>query len=393
MMTKTSIQLCMATAVASLLCSSGCSLLVRAAKGELTPVGVTQASSGDVSRLARSVSSETDPQAFSKAFADLSSIYLYKCIDGPSMTPKEGKATIREAAGDQLIAAMHSRVAAFGTTDDPVLAAAAGDVAALEGRMTQCDGDKRSKLDPSGQFEQAVALAQVEGREQYMQETAEALDTELEASLSDDTAVFGWASRTCGASLPVWGYCVPRAVEAYYSREQLDSIANVFLSRSEEQIADLLPALGAKVGNDKLVDEVRAFVIGGRASEVSTKGLDVMAQYLRDNDAWGSCDDRRGMLRSALKSERSQNATWAIGLIVADDCRNLDNELVKSMGSDSPWVREKAAWASGELKIQKAKKHLERLRYSDPYTDEGCWCHPVRDAASNAYNKLELHEG
>lgn len=385
----------LAAALVGLPCLGGCSLIVKAAKGEITPIGVTQASEGDIRSLAGTIASSDDPTAFTKAFGDLTSVYLYKCLDNPTMAPREGKAEVREAAGASLLSAMQMRVAGHDLGADPVLGTAAADIAAYEGKVTaKCDAGKLANLDPAGQLAKAVALAQPAGRDAYVQETAQALDADLQNAIADERSVAKWANSTCGALLPVWSYCVPRAVEVYYGKGQWDPIVSVFLSASQKQAAEILPALGRKIGTEQVVKDARTYLLGGsQAPPDSPSGLDVMVTFLKDNAAWGSCDDRQGLLKRSLHGSSTSLARWAIGKIVEDQCSNMNDDLIKALGSDSPWVREKAAWATGELGIQKAKKHVERLRYSDPYMDEGCWCHPVRDAASNAYNKLELQNG
>lgn len=387
---NTTTKIHVAAALAGLVSLSGCSLLFRAAKGELTPMGVTQASYGTVSSLTSRVSSETDPQQFSKAFADLTSVYMYKCMENPTMVPEAGKQELREQAGDGLVQAMLARVAKYGV-DDPVLATA--DVAGLSGKLGKCDEGKRSAQDAGGKFTQALALATADGRAEHVKTTAQGLDASLEQALgAGDAQVLEWARNTCGSVLPQWGYCMPRAAEGFYSKGRMDGLANALLSQGDAAKA-LLPGLGAKVGKDQLVGEVKTFMTSGKATGVSTGGLDHMATFLRENGGWGSCEDRQGMLKASLLGEGSAASQWAIARIVEDKCRNLDDEIIKAMGSDQPWVRQAAAWAVGELKIQKAKKHVDRLRYSDPYMDEGCWCHPVRDEAANAFNKLELEGG
>ena len=49
-----------------------------------------------------------------KGFVDLASIYMYKCMDAPTMVPREGKSELRDQAGEGLSQAMHARVARFG---------------------------------------------------------------------------------------------------------------------------------------------------------------------------------------------------------------------------------------------------------------------------------------
>lgn len=393
-MMKTSTKLHLAAVVAGLASLPGCSLLVRAAKGELTPVGATQASASDVRSRIGTVSSTTDPVAFKQAFNELTSVYMYKCMEAPNMVPKEGSSEIRESAGDGLVAAMKQRAAKIGA-EDPTLDAVAGDLSGLEGRMGKCDADKRTKQDPAGKLGEALAMTQREGREAYMSQVASAVDGDLKVALdTGDDAVRKWVNNTCGVLLPTWGYCVPRAVEALHDQGNWASIANVFVAQGGQQGDEVLPALAARLGKDAIVGEVRTYMMSGKAiGEVYESGLEGMAEFLASNDAWGSCDDRKGMYRSALQSDDSRVGVWGIEHLVDEQCHELDGELVKALGSDSPWIREKAAWASGELGIKKAKKHLERLRWSDPYMDEGCWCRPVRDAASNAYNKLEIAEG
>ncbi|MEX1364756.1 MAG: HEAT repeat domain-containing protein [Nannocystaceae bacterium] len=394
MMKTTTTKLHVAVLAAGLSTLSGCSLLVRAAKGELTPVGAEQASGGDINSRLGTVRSSTDPVAFKKSFTELSSIYMYKCMEAPNMVPKEGSSDIRVRAGEGLLEAMKQRAAKIGA-DDPTLDAASADLAALEGRMSKCDADKRTKQDPSGLFGEALAMVGRDGREAYMNGVASSVDGDLQTAMAQsDQAVRQWVNNKCGVLLPVWGYCAPRAVEALHAEGKWASIGNVFLASNNAETDQLLPGLAAKVGQDELVDEVRSYLMSAKAvAEVSADGLESMAGFLADSGAWGSCDDRKGLLRAAMMSDNASVGVWSINHIVEEKCSNLDGELIKALGSDSPWIREKAAWASGELGIKKAKKHLERLRWSDPYMDEGCWCRPVRDAASNAYNKLEIAEG
>lgn len=393
-MMKTSTKLHLAAVVAGLSCLSGCSLLVRAAKGELTPVGADQASSSDVNSRMGTLTRSTDPAAFKQAFTELTSIYMYKCMEAPNMVPKEGRSEIREAAGAGLVSAMQRRVAEFGA-EDPTVDAAAADLAALEGRMSKCDADKRSKQDGAGHFGTALAMTQSEGRQTYMNDKAAAVDGDLEAAIGQgDNAVDKWVRNTCGAVLPEWGYCAPRAVEVLHGKGNLASLVNVFVGGRGEEGEKMLPGLGAKVGQAELVAELRDYMMSGKApTEVRASGLEGIAKFLQANDAWGSCADRSGLMRSALSTGEARVGGWAIEHLVEEGCHTLDADLVTALGSDSPYIREKAAWASGELGIKKAKKHLERLRWSDPYLDEGCWCRPVRDAASNAFNKLEIAEG
>lgn len=392
---KTHSKLPMAAVLVGLVSVSGCSLLLKAAKGEITPLGVQQVGGSEIHSLSNTVATSDDPAVFTQAFADLTSVYLYKCLENPTKAPREGKAEVREQAGASLVSAMQKRVASHELGADPIVAAAADDLAALQQQVqTKCDAAKLSGLDGRGQLAQAVDLAQPAGRDAYVQQTAATLDADLETALADEKNVFNWASNRCGTLLPVWGYCVPRAVEAYYSKGQWDSIVSVFLSRSEPQVAELLPNLAKKVGQEQVVKDVRGYLLG-KAGELpaSPTGLGTMATFLRANDSWGSCSDRKDLIKRTLHGGDTRLSMWAIALVVEDECHDFDGDLIKSLGSDSPWVREKAAWATGELGIQKAKKHMERLRWSDPYLDEGCWCHPVRDAASNAYNKLELQNG
>lgn len=392
---KTHSKLPMAAVIAGLVSVSGCSLIFKAAKGELTPLGVQQVSGHELHAMSNTVATSDDPAAFNRAFSDLTSVYLYKCVETPTKAPRDGKSEIREQAGASLLAAMQTRVANHELGADPIIAASAGHLAELQQQVqTKCDAAKLANLDGRGQLAQAVELGQPAGRDAYVEKTAAALDTELEVALADENSVFNWASKSCGKLLPTWGYCVPRAVEAYYSKGQWDSIVSVFLSRSEPQIAELLPNLAKKVGQDQVVKDVRGYLLGKNSQlPASPTGLGTMATFLRANDSWGSCGDRKDLIKRTLHGDNSRMSMWAITLVVEDECRDFEGDLIKSLGSDSPWVRERAAWATGELGIQKAKKHMERLRWSDPYLDEGCWCHPVRDAASNAYNKLELQNG
>lgn len=391
-MIKTTTTTLSVAALVALASTSGCQLLFRAAKGELTPIGVTQASSGDLYGLTSSVSEGTDPKAFAKAFTDLASVYMYKCMDNPTLVPSSGSSEVRQDAGARLLAAMHARVAKWGA-DDPVLEGAAAEISALPGKLGKCDEAKRSAQDPSGSFTQAVALALPDGRTEHVQTVAKGLDATLEQALGsgDDKNVSSWAHTECGRVLPEWGYCVPRAIEGFWSKGNIQGMAHTLLSQSDRG-AELLSSLAAKVGKEQLVGEVRKVMTSSKAVEIDSTGLDNMIKFLRDNGSWKTCDDGKGLIRAAMRTPDS-TPIWAIDKIIEEGCRNFDDDIIKALASDDPWVRHMAAEAVGELKIQKAKKHVDRLRTSDPYMDEGCWCRPVRDAAANAYNKLEIEAG
>lgn len=391
---NTTLKLPLAAALAGLVSLSGCiQLLVRAAKGEITPMGIEQANEGDVWSLASTVGKETNPQTFAKAFGDLASIYMYKCMENPTLVPAEGRAELRQKAGTALLEAMQKRVPAWGA-DDPVLADAGAEVAGFSGKLGKCDEGKRSAQDPSGSLAQAIALATPEGRTEHVQTTAKGLDASLEQALgAGDDKVLTWASEQCSAVLPGWSYCMPRAAEGFWSKQRVDGMASTLLSLDSERVKELLPGLAAKVGKEELVGEVRKVMTSSKAVEIDSTGLDNMMAFLRDNGAWKTCEDGKGLVRSALHAPSGNTARWAIDKIVEEGCRNFDDEIIKALADDEPWVRHAAAEAVGELKIQNAKKHVDRLRTSDPYMDEGCWCRPVRDAAANSYNKLEIDAG
>ena len=59
-MTTTTTTLTLAAALVALASASGCQLLFRAAKGELTPIGVEQATTNDLARMAGYVSNDLD---------------------------------------------------------------------------------------------------------------------------------------------------------------------------------------------------------------------------------------------------------------------------------------------------------------------------------------------
>ena len=390
----TTTKLSVAALAVALTSSSGCvSFLVRAAKGEITPMGVTQASEGDVWSLARSVREETNPQSFAKAFADLTSVYMYKCMENPTLVPAEGKSELRDKAGAALLEAMHGRVKTWGA-NDPVLEGASAEISALPGKLGKCDDGKRKAQDPGGRLTEAVALAQADARAEHVQATAKGLDASLEQALDtgEDEKVVTWVTDQCGAALPERDYCVPRAVEGFYAKRRIEGLANTLLLRSQ-RAEELLPGLAAKVGKDELVGEVRKVMTSDKALEVHHAGLDGLITFLRANQAWSTCDDGKGLVKASLQPQNAQLSSWAIGKLVEDGCRNFDDDIIKALASDQPWIRVAAAAAVGELKIQKAKKHVDRLRTSDPYMDEGCWCRPVRDAAANSYNKLEIDAG
>lgn len=388
----TTTKLTMAAALVALASTAGCSLLFRAAKGELTPMGVTQASSGDVYSLAGSVGSQTDPAAFAKAFTDLASIYMYKCMENPTMVPASGSSDLRQEAGAKLLEAMQARVAAWGDKD-PVLDGASAEISGLPGKLAKCDEGKRNAQDPSGSFTQAVALATTDGRAAHVQTVAKGLDASLEQALNaGDDKVPEWVSRQCGVALPEWGYCMPRAAEGFYSKGKVDGMARVLLSYGDRS-KELLAGLGAKVGKDQLAGELRKIMTNDKSVELPSSALNTMITFLRENGGWKTCEEGKGLVRTALKAQGSEMPIWGIEKIIEEGCRNFDDDVINSLADDNPWVRHAAAVAVGELKIQKAKKHVDRLRTSDPYMDEGCWCRPVRDAAANSYNKLEIDAG
>lgn len=388
----TTTKLTMAAALVALASTTGCQLLFRAAKGELTPIGVTQATSGNIYSLASAVGSQTDPAAFAKAFTDLASVYMYKCMDNPTLVPTNGDSELRQKAGDALLEAMQQRVTAWGA-GDPVLEGASAELSGVPGKLAKCDEAKRSAQDPGGKLTQALALALPDGRREHVQTVAQGLDASLEQALgAGDEKVLEWVSEACGAALPEWGYCMPRAAEGFWSTGRVDGMARTLLSRSE-RAKELLAGLAPKVGKEQLVAEVRKVMTGGKAVEIDTTGLDNMMAFLRDNGAWTTCDDGKGLMHAALQLPDGNMARWAIYEIMEEGCRNFDDDIIKALASDRPWVREAAAVAVGELGIQKAKKHVDRLRTSDPYLDERCLCRPVRDAAANSYNKLEIAGG
>ena len=231
---------------------SGCKLFTRAVKGELTPVGVEQATASDVGSLKRQLAKQDDAAAFERAFVDLASVYLYKCMENPTRVPKDGKAEIRNQAGEAMVAAMHARVARHDLGADPVVGATSAKLAAVQKEVTaKCDAAKLAKLDPQGLLARAVALAQADGRDEYVKATASTLDGDLTAALQkDDRAVLNWAVRDCPKALPGWDYCVPRAVEGLYSAKRWDGIVTVFLELRDAKADGILPRLGEKVGDD-----------------------------------------------------------------------------------------------------------------------------------------------
>jgi len=377
------------------LSASGCGLLVRAVKGEVTPIGVEQASESDVGSLGRTLAETDDAAAATKAFTDLSSIYLYKCVDSPTRVPKDGKAAVRTRAGETLVAAMESRLSKHAPGQDATADALAERAAAIQSQVsTKCDADKLAKQDPGNKLATAAALTSVEGRTARADEFAAALEPELESALGEERnrqAVWRWTTQTCPKVLPSDSYCVPRALDVLHEAGRWDTIAGTFVGGNGGDT--VLPALADRHGADAIAAEAKTFLMSAAkedAASTSRTAMDRMTAYLREAGAWGSCSDLEGSLASKIKGEDVTSAQWAIDQVVADKCTDLGGAIIKALGSDSMSIRAKAAWAVGELDIRKGKRHVERLQWSDPGYSDGCYCYPVRDAARNAYNKLEL---
>lgn len=373
--------------------ASGCSLLVRAAKGELTPVGVDAIDSGGIAQRSNTLVSSTDPQAVATAFRELGSAYLYKCLEKPSKVPSQGNQELRKHAGEALLGGLQQRVARQPLQGDVSLDA---EVADLQRQIASKCGDAGlAKHDPEGRFAAAAEIATSKGRVAYVERTGAAIDASLDAAIaSDANAVRRWVDGECAPKLPAWDWCVPHAAEKLYSAKQYETLFVAVLDTSAQQGDAVLGTLAQRVGEAHLVNSVRDYLLDGRSALPSaTRALDRSKAFLEAHDAWGDCNKRAAMWRRALAGGSTTAAEWALDGIVADKCRNVDDAIVKALGSDQPYVRAKAAWAVGELSLTKAKKHMERLQWSDPYLDQGCWCHPVRDAAKQAYNKLELGAG
>ena len=377
------------------LSASGCGLLVRAVKGEVTPIGADQASESDVGSLGRTLSETNDTASATKAFTDLSSIYLYKCVDSPTRVPKDGKTEIRQRAGETLVAAMEARLSKYAPGQDVTADALAERAASLQKQVaTKCDADKLAKQDPGGKLATAAALTTVEGRTARAEALAAELEPELQAALGEEKnrqAVWRWTTQICPRVLPTDSYCVPRALDVLHEAGRWDTIASNFVGGTGGDT--VLPLLADRHGADTIAAETKTFLMSAAkedAASTSRTAMDRMTAYLRDSGAWGSCSDHEGSLTAKIKGEDVVSAQWAIDQIVADKCTDLGKAIVKALGSDSMSVRAKAAWAVGELDLQKAKRHVERLQWSDPGYSDGCYCYPVRDAARNAYNKLEL---
>lgn len=380
-------------AASAVLMSPGCGTLVRAVKGELTPIGVDQASAGDVSTLGGKVAATDDPGEFVAAFRDLTSVYLYKCMENPSKAPRDGKADVRTRAGDALVQATTARVKRHGA-DDPLVGTVDAQLSSLKGQVSKCDASKLGKQDPGGKLDAAIAMMQPEGRAARVAEHEAAADETLAEAIAagdNDLALRRWMKQTCPQLLPADG-CYARAVDAAYDAGKWDTLVRTFLAAGPDYASTVLPGLAQRKGVDEVTDKVHTQLLGEADLPGFDAGLSQMADFLVAQERWGSCKDRKDALTRMITEGDQVTATWAMTKVVQDECRELDRVVIKSLGSDSSQVRKTAAWAIGELRIEKGKKHLDRLRYTDPYYSNGCWCHPVRDAAKLAFNKLELDE-
>lgn len=377
------------------LSASGCGLLVRAVKGEVTPIGADQASESDVGSLGRTLAETDDSAIATKAFTDLSSIYLYKCVDSPTRVPKEGKGEIRTRAGETLVAAMEARLSKHAPGQDATADALAERAASIQSQVsTKCDDAKLAKQDPGGKLATAAALTTVDGRTARADELASQIEPELQSALQEDhnrQAVWRWTTQTCPKVLPSDSYCVPRALDVLLDAGRWDTIAGTFVGANGGDT--VLPTLADRHGADTIANETKTFLLSAGkedATSTSRTAMDRMTAYLREAGAWGSCSDHEGSLAGKIEGEDVVSAQWAIDQVVADKCTDLGDAIIEALGSDSMSIRAKAAWAVGELDIRKGKRHVERLQWSDPGYSDGCYCYPVRDAARNAYNKLEL---
>ncbi|MFO0631624.1 MAG: hypothetical protein U0168_02100 [Nannocystaceae bacterium] len=373
--------------------ASGCGLLVRAAKGELTPVGVEALDASGIAQRGSVLATASDSATAGAALRDLASVYLYKCLEKPSRVPQQGNSSLREAAGETMVTALGRRVAEHPLEGDVSLD---DEVASLRKQIdSKCGASGLAKHDPKGHFAAAAELATSSGRTVYVERTAQSLEPGLDAAIAADAyAIRRWIDGECTRALPTWDYCVPHVAEKLFTSQRYELLFTALLDSSADQADGVLAGLSQRVGEDKLVASMKDYLLGGKATlPQTTRALDRGAEFLRAHGAWGDCSTRATMWKRAIASGTSITAQWAIDGIVAERCRNLDDVIVKALGSDQPYVRAKAAWAVGELSLTKAKKHMERLQWSDPFLDQGCWCHPVRDAAKQAYNKLELGAG
>ncbi len=371
----------------------GCGTLVRAVKGELTPIGVEQATDGDVSSLAGTVAATDDPAEFVAAFRDLSSVYLYKCIEDPTKVPRDGKAEVRTRAGNALVEATTARVKRYGS-EDPLVGTVDDRLASLKGTISKCDDGKLRVQDPDAKLDKAIATMQRDGRAARVAEHEAAADATLaDAITSDDNdlALRRWMQQSCAGLLPA-DRCYEKAVDAAYDAGKWDTLVRTFLAAGPDYAATVLPGLAERKGVKEVTDRVHTQLLGDGKLPGFDKSLQRMAEFLQMQERWGTCKDRQEPLTRMITEGDDVTAGWAIGRVVEDQCRELDAVVVRALGSDSSHVRKTAAWAIGELRIAKGKKHLDRLRYTDPYYSNGCWCHPVRDAAKLAFNKLELEE-
>ncbi|MBX7080122.1 MAG: hypothetical protein K1X88_13080 [Nannocystaceae bacterium] len=373
--------------------ASGCGLLVRAAKGELTPVGVEALDGGGITQRGATLATATDAATAGAALRDLTSVYLYKCLEKPSRVPQQGNSSLREAAGETMVAALGRRVAEHPLAGDLSLD---DEVASLRQQIDRkCGAAGLAKHDPKGHFAAAAELATSSGRRAYVERTAAALEPGLDAAIAADAyAVKRWIDGECTRALPTWDYCVPHVAETLWHSQRYELLFTALLDSSADQADGVLARLSQSVGEDKVVSSVKDYLLGGKATlPETTRALDRGVEFLRAHGAWGDCSARAPMWKRAITSGPSITAQWAIEGVVAERCRNLDDVIIKALGSDQPYVRAKAAWAVGELSLTKAKKHMERLQWSDPFLDQGCFCHPVRDEAKQAFNKLELGAG
>ena len=380
-------------ALSLLVGSTGCGLLMKAVKGEVTPIGATQVSRSDIGSRGGNVRSAASTDELVAGVRSLAGIYMYRCAKNPPEAPQKNDEETRLVAADVLHEALVARIVAAPGGVDAAIDEAGGAVAAIEaGWKEKCDAAKIAELDRSGKLKAALALLGREGREGYLVRTQTEMTAALGTAIADGSSGFYNWSRDCAAVLPEASHCRALAAFELHRRGAWKELDSFMLASAGDASKTLLATLEQRVGREALVADVGKHIVDGAAAFDADSSVGAawprLVEYLAERGAWDTCTNKAAV--QPMLMGRGPAHDEAVELVARDKCRSYDDAIVKMTASDSPTVREHGVFLIGELGIKKGRKTVERLRWSDTFIDWNCGCHPVRDAAQSAINKLEL---
>lgn len=380
-------------ATATLTSSAGCGLLIKAVKGEVTPIGAEQLSKSGVLSRAAKVRDAASSDELVAGVRAMVGIYMYRCAKSPALVPERNDEATRLAAADALQAALVSRIVAAPGGVDPAIDAAVDAVPAMQKQWSEkCDAAKIAELDRTGKLKGALALLGREGREAYLARAQAEMTSALAAALPDGHSGFQRWTRECARVLPEATHCRSLAALELHRRGAWTQLDSFLLASGDDASKTILPTLEQRVGREVLVEQVGKHLVEAVKSFDAEYSVGAawpqLVGYLAERGAWSTCENKAAVVPMLVAGGRAHDE--AVALVARDKCRSYDDVIVKMTANDSPQVREHGVYLIGELGIKKGKKTVERLRWSDTYIDWNCGCHPVRDAAQGAINKLEL---